>query len=703
MLTSDLLVTKTYKGKIEPVYARIDKNNLEVAESLINIFQKHIGRTYGELAEEIDGIEEIDFRFIRGLSQILKRKCVIEMDASIEPSIARKMVFEECGGSVLDIAEREEVITKIAEKVSLDPNELEKDMWADMEENLIVKDFHVISPEDLLKQYNMSLTQTLLFKATGMEIQINDNFQEIFWNIKKFGLMYSIEDDTIYLDGAASLFKMTERYGNSLAKLLPTIMRSKKWSIKASVLKKTMNGNRIYDFTLDSGHPIFEIEHDMKSGMDTDMESFDSAIEKEFSLLNFNDWNVRRESEVLKAGQYAFIPDFSLEKNGKKVYVEIIGFWTPEYLKKKIHKINLLEKEEKDNLILLVNKKLACSGSDFNMDNVIFYDRKVPYLEIINILRKFEEKMVAEDIERLKSIDINFEGNVIDLDEIAEKYNVTLDALSSALNLNNNSKTKIKNNDHLRIGNQLVNNKTLKAVEEELNGVNLYNEALIIIEKYGIKGQQIFDMLGYKVKWNGLDPDNAELIAFNTRNELNYNTNKSKVYVFKVALKYLKGTWRRIEVQGDQTLEDFDGAIKEGFNYDDQEVGEFFSGTFLKVNSMGIIEPDGSGTGVTKKIEELELMEGSTLKYIYGFGDDIEHFIKLEKIVRPIPNIKYPRIISRNKKNNRYCVSCKEIQIKSLATLICIDCTEEKRKQMFLCQYCMDEEHEDHYVNKLIP
>ncbi|RQD80405.1 DUF790 family protein, partial [Methanosalsum natronophilum] len=338
MLTSDLLVTKSYKGKIEPVYARIDKNNLEVADSLINIFQKHIGRTYGELAEEIDGIEEIDFRFIRGLSQILKRKCVIEMDASIEPSIARKMVFEECGGSVLDIAEREEVIKKIAEKVSLDPNELEKDMWADMEENLIVKDFYVISPEDLLKQYNMSLTQTLLFKATGMEIQINDNFQEIFWNIKKFGLMYSIEDDKIYLDGAASLFKMTERYGNSLAKLLPTIMRSKKWSIKASVLKKTMNGNRIYEFTLDSGHPIFDIEHDMKSGMSTDMESFDSAIEKEFSLLNFNDWNVRRESEVLKAGQYAFIPDFSLEKNDKKVYVEIIGFWTPEYLKKKIQK-----------------------------------------------------------------------------------------------------------------------------------------------------------------------------------------------------------------------------------------------------------------------------------------------------------------------------------------------------------------------------
>jgi hypothetical protein len=279
-------------------------------------------------------------------------------------------------------------------------------------------------------------------------------------------------------------------------------MKCKKWSLKASIMKKTMTGTRVYDFTLDDTSPIFDIEQDPNSAI----ESFDSAIEKEFSLLNFNDWNVRRESAVLKAGQYAFIPDFSLEKNGKKIYVEIIGFWTPEYLKKKIQKINLLERKEKEELILLVNKKLACSGSEFNMDNLVFYDRKIPYLEIIKILRKYEEKQVTEDIERLKNVKIAFEGNIIDLDETARKYEVTLDALLNAIKSDNNT------NDYLRIGNQLVDNQTLQAVQDELNGVRKYNEALIIIEKYGIKGQQVFDILGYKVKWSGLDPDNAEIV-----------------------------------------------------------------------------------------------------------------------------------------------------------------------------------------------
>ncbi|MDI9417068.1 MAG: DUF790 family protein, partial [Euryarchaeota archaeon] len=72
MLTSDLLVTKISKGKIEPVYARLDKDNLEIAGSVIGVFEGKVGRTYGELIQELEGIEEINFRLIRGLAQILE-------------------------------------------------------------------------------------------------------------------------------------------------------------------------------------------------------------------------------------------------------------------------------------------------------------------------------------------------------------------------------------------------------------------------------------------------------------------------------------------------------------------------------------------------------------------------------------------------------------------------------------------------------
>jgi predicted nuclease of restriction endonuclease-like RecB superfamily len=505
MLTSDLLATRSYKGKIEPVYAPLDKDNLEISGSIINLFQEHIKKTYGELIEEIEGIEEIDYRLIRGLTQILERRCIIGSDSVIEPVTARRTVFEECKGAVTDMKERREVIDRVARKLSVEPSELEKALWADKEENLVIKEFQTITPENLLRQYNLSLTQTLLFKATGMEIQIEENYQEVFWKIKQLGLMYSIQEGRIYLDGPVSFFKMTERYGTALAKLLPTIMKCSRWSLKASVMRKTMQGKRIYDFTLNNTNPIFNIEAS-NSDSDSDSETFDSAIEKEFSLLNFNSWSVKREPTVLKAGQYAFIPDFSLERNGIRIYVEIIGFWTPEYLRNKIKKVNQLK--EKESLILLVDKNLICSGSEFKTDNLIFYDRKIPYLEILKILRRYEENQLTDEVERLKNVEIALEDSVINLDEMARKYNVNLDALKTVIKQKQNNK-----NDYLLIGDQLVDNQTIKAVQGELNGVKKHGEALEIFGKYGIKSQLVLDVLGYKVKWNGLDPENAEILS----------------------------------------------------------------------------------------------------------------------------------------------------------------------------------------------
>jgi hypothetical protein len=190
-------------------------------------------------------------------------------------------------------------------------------------------------------------------------------------------------------------------------------------------------------------------------------------------------------------------PDFSLEINGIRIYVEIISFWTPEYLKKKIQKINQVK--EKESMILLVDRNLACSGSEFRTDNLIFYDRKIPYLEILKILRKYEERHVTEDVERLKNIEIALGGSVINLGEIARKYSVSLDALKTVIKQNNK-------NGYLLLGDQLIDNQTLEAVQGELNGVKKHSEALIIFGRYGIKSQQVLGILGYRVKWNGLDP-----------------------------------------------------------------------------------------------------------------------------------------------------------------------------------------------------
>lgn len=217
---------------------------------------------------------------------------------------------------------------------------------------------------------------------------------------------------------------MSERYGNAFAKIFPTLMKSKGWRLKAGILYNGYQGKRILEFTLEDSDEVFkpvsertrqleacssELQlkekkqgdvkgKEVKTGFsknktetqkdDTEIETYDSTIEHIFSSLSLGSWKIKREPTILKAGKYAFVPDFSLQRESMKVYLEIVGFWTPEYLVKKIKKL----KEVKEPVILLINKRLKCSVEDFPAQEVVFFDKKIPINEVMQILKKYEKK-----------------------------------------------------------------------------------------------------------------------------------------------------------------------------------------------------------------------------------------------------------------------------------------------------------------------
>jgi hypothetical protein len=178
---------------------------------------------------------------------------------------------------------------------------------------------------------------------------------------------------------------------------------------------------------------------------------------------------------------------------------------------------------------------------------------------------------------------------------------------------------------------------------------------------------------------------------------------KEKIFVFKVALKYRKGLWRRIEIRGDQTLGTFDRIIRRAFNHDlGDHLSEFYAGRVWESRGFGEINPGGGGSGAQKKIYQLHLSEGDTMEYVYDFGDDIQHIITLEKMVEPVNDITYPHIVAQNKPRYKYCESCEKRGKKTVATWICIECTNEKRRKVLICEDCLEKEHEYHYAEEIV-
>ncbi|NYT00736.1 MAG: DUF790 family protein [Methanocellales archaeon] len=501
MLPSELLAKKIYKGKIIPKFVPLNEECLEMAEELIHIFERFVGRRQGDLP--LDELEEgYDHRLIRGLVILLERRCVFEVQCTLDPVNARRAVFEEAKGPVTSNEKRMVVLRDIASTLGVSIDELEKSLWADSESELILKEFNSIGPDELLISYNLSLAQTLLFKAMGMEIYVQGNYQNIFRSIKYLGLMYLVEKQDemlcIIVEGPMSLMKTTERYGTALAKLLPTIIASENWRIKASIVHRYGNKPRILEFTMDGDSYSYALASGYSS------QDFDSTIEQKFSH-GFNSldtgWFLRREPEPLFAGRSVFIPDFSFEKMAMKVYLEIVGFWTEDYLRRKIAKLKRICEED---MIIAVDKNLSCSISSFRdiKGKVIFYEKKVPLKPILDYLREHEEKNIRREVESLAKVDLELSGDVTELDKMASERDVSIEAIKRIVSESRK--------DHVLVGSQLVSRSLIEKLKKELKDKNTRIEAAKLLEGRGIKRvDQMLDLLGYSVRWVGLDPENA--------------------------------------------------------------------------------------------------------------------------------------------------------------------------------------------------
>ena len=477
MLPKDLLVVWKRKGNIKPKYLRDNK----IAEEIIQIFREYQERKYKELQEKLEEIEGNNFKLVRGLSTLLERRCDFTSCSKLDGKKVRAFLFER--GFVSTEEERDELLGQASLHFGVSKKEVEEAFFSDLQEEQLLSNFDPPDPEELVKKYNLSLTQTLLFDALELNFKVEGNYQQIFRQIKYLGLMYEINDG-IKVTGPASLFKKNKKYGTSLAKLLPAIISAKKWKINAKIETKVGGEPRILNFELDSESKV------ALSVFTEPISHFDSEVEArfyhDFKSLNLG-WEIKREPGIIKAGNYIVIPDFGFYKNGLKHYLEIVGFWTPEYLKKKISKL----REAEANITVMVNENLNCKKEDFSGE-VIFYDKKIPLLPIAKILKKLEEKQIEKEITRVGEIKIS--GDVVLLKDKAKELNVNPETLH-----------RIKIPGYHVMGERIVSKEFLGKVKEEIKLIQEYEEVEEILNKHNLT-MQALDYMGYRIIWEGLKP-----------------------------------------------------------------------------------------------------------------------------------------------------------------------------------------------------
>jgi len=149
---------------------------------------------------------------------------------------------------------------------------------------------------------------------------------------------------------------------------------------------------------------------------------FDSSIEQTFAeafqaLANSDGadgWRLEREPEPLLLThssaenipgatlQGIFIPDFALTRGKLRIYVEILGFWTPAYRERKIAKLQQLK--DRHDLVLAIpveaSDAFASLATDFP---IVYYDGQLSATELLKVLRTHYDDLAG----RLSRIDVH--------------------------------------------------------------------------------------------------------------------------------------------------------------------------------------------------------------------------------------------------------------------------------------------------------
>lgn len=372
MLTSSQCIVSYDFARRRVVADRLERKRdaryLRGAARMIAIYRQGIGLSRGELHGRVervlDSFPDCPPRRVQAFCKLLDdlssfaadsrsaaslRREVFTRAAASHPLVGRaEGIFESTVGQVRD---------RLANELGRSWEEIERDLFADVIELQRLTTFpDDLQAADLLAMYNVAQTQTLLYRATRVTVVAREDLKTILRHAKLAGLMHTIRrlDDGSYrftLDGPASSLRSTSRYGIRFARMVPKLLSCRGWWLHATILGPK---NQLFGFELS---PADRLRSPLAPPA-----PFDSALEAEiisrWEASRPEGWTLERETEVLHRGQEVLTPDFVLRHRDHPLptYVELVGYWTPEYLRKKAAQ---LAKFRQQRWILIVSRSNA--------------------------------------------------------------------------------------------------------------------------------------------------------------------------------------------------------------------------------------------------------------------------------------------------------------------------------------------------------
>ncbi len=250
-------------------------------------------------------------------------------------------------------------------------------------------------------------------------------YYDLAYDAQEFTLEKQVAPERLHLTlyGPQEVTGTAQQYGMRLARLCRLLLgyaaskegRTKKGHVLSGAIveaEATIHFlQRAYTFKMDA-HLLQLLPPSANLSQDTTPAStvFDSSIEQSFSASfvslassqGVDGWRLEREPEPLLLPSSIFIPDFALTRGPRRIYVEILGFWTPSYRERKIQKLQQLLGRDDLLLAIPVEAKDAFASIAPHFP-IVYYDSQLSATHVLQMLHSRYDNFA----ERLEQIDVS--------------------------------------------------------------------------------------------------------------------------------------------------------------------------------------------------------------------------------------------------------------------------------------------------------
>jgi len=349
LLTADLVRAYRRKGelKLRKWKTETRASAEAIAQRYVAIAEAHVGKTRGELRDAIDQVPTParERKVADGLRKLVMDRCEVEVDAEHDPAELRQVVFERAAAVRREATyrgafDRDALLAEVAAEQELAPEELERLLYADLKRNHRIESFDRIDGAALVEEYDESQVQAILLRAEKVVVQVAckspATYRYLFRKLKFLRLLHRIEPIEggggykIEIDGPFSLLSSVTKYGLQLALAFGAIRACDAWSLDAQVRwgKKRDRCHFHAEGERKAGEREAALPDEVQKLLDKHGERFEKGRTQ---------WSVAPASEILSLpGVGVCIPDLVFEKDGTKVFLEALGYWSRDAVFKRV-------------------------------------------------------------------------------------------------------------------------------------------------------------------------------------------------------------------------------------------------------------------------------------------------------------------------------------------------------------------------------